>query len=141
MTNTVLFMTKDGKVGRWTAVVHLNFRAGSTFPIPVCTVSPRHWINKADTQYRTSRCNKVDAVRLQVEFTFTKGSERYVGCPCKDGIVWFTAVLLNSLFIYVFIRIQCLQFRKLIIINCGFSTKVSCHISTAGKKKELSKLN
>ena len=22
------------------AVVHLNFRAGSTFPVPVCTVSP-----------------------------------------------------------------------------------------------------
>ena len=32
------------------AVVHLNFRAGSTFPVPVCTVSPRHWVNKADTQ-------------------------------------------------------------------------------------------
>ena len=32
------------------AVVHLNFRAGSTFPVPVCTVSPGHWVNKADTQ-------------------------------------------------------------------------------------------
>ena len=31
-------------------------------------------VNKADTK-RTSRCNKVDAVKLQVEFTFTKGSE------------------------------------------------------------------
>ena len=31
-------------------VVHLNFRAGSTFPVPVCTVSPRHWLNKAGTQ-------------------------------------------------------------------------------------------
>jgi len=27
------------------AVVHLNFLAGSTFPIPVCTVSPGHWVN------------------------------------------------------------------------------------------------
>ena len=27
-----------------------DFRAGSTFPVPVCTVSPVHWINKADTQ-------------------------------------------------------------------------------------------
>ena len=26
------------------AVVHLNFRAGSTFPVPVCTVTPRHWV-------------------------------------------------------------------------------------------------
>ena len=32
------------------AVVHLNFRAGSTFPVPVCTVSPGHRVNKADTQ-------------------------------------------------------------------------------------------
>ena len=27
------------------AVVHLNFRAGSTFPVPVYTVSPGHWVN------------------------------------------------------------------------------------------------
>jgi len=32
------------------AVVHLNFRAGSTFPVPDCTVSPGHWVNEADTQ-------------------------------------------------------------------------------------------
>ena len=32
------------------AVVHFNFRAGSTFPVPVCTVSPGHWVNKVDTQ-------------------------------------------------------------------------------------------
>ena len=33
------------------AVLHLNFRAGTTFLVPVCTVSPGHWVNKADTQY------------------------------------------------------------------------------------------
>ena len=33
-----------------TAVVYLNFRAGSTFPVPVCTVSPGQWVNKADTK-------------------------------------------------------------------------------------------
>ena len=32
------------------AIAHLNFRAGSTFPVPVCTVLPGHWVNKADTQ-------------------------------------------------------------------------------------------
>ena len=32
------------------AVVHLNFRAGSTFPVPVCTVSPGQCVNEADTQ-------------------------------------------------------------------------------------------
>ena len=32
------------------AVVHLNFRAETTFPVLVCTVSPGHWVDKADTQ-------------------------------------------------------------------------------------------
>ena len=42
------------------AVVHLNFRAGSTFPVPVCTVpSSMDW---------TSRCNKDDAVRLYASY-------------------------------------------------------------------------
>ena len=45
------------------AVVHLNFRAWSTFPVPVCTVPPGHWVNK-QTLIRTSRCNKADTVRL-----------------------------------------------------------------------------
>ena len=31
-------------------VVYMNFRAGSTFPVPVCTVSPGHCVNEADTQ-------------------------------------------------------------------------------------------
>ena len=47
------------------AVVHFNFRAGSNFPVPVCTVSPGLWVNKAD---RTSRCNKVNAVRLDASY-------------------------------------------------------------------------
>ena len=32
------------------AVVHFYFRAGSTFPVPVCTVPHEHWVNKADNQ-------------------------------------------------------------------------------------------
>ena len=43
------------------AVEHLNFRAGSTFSVPVCPVSPGHLVNKAGN--KTSRCNKVDAAR------------------------------------------------------------------------------
>ena len=27
------------------AVLHLNFRAESTFPVPVCTVPHGHWLN------------------------------------------------------------------------------------------------
>ena len=30
--------------------VPLNLRAGSTFPVLVCTVSPGHWVNKAGTK-------------------------------------------------------------------------------------------
>ena len=40
----------EGQSESQAAVVHLNFQAGSTFPVPVCTVSPGHWVNKADTQ-------------------------------------------------------------------------------------------
>ena len=47
-------------------VVHLNFRAVSTFPVLVCTVPHGHWVNKADN--RTSRCNKVDVVRLYASY-------------------------------------------------------------------------
>ena len=32
-----------------TAVVHLNFQTGSTFPVLVCTVPSGHRVNKADT--------------------------------------------------------------------------------------------
>ena len=42
------------------AVVHLNFRAGSIFPVPVCIVP--------SSMDRTSLCNKVDAVRLYASY-------------------------------------------------------------------------
>ena len=42
------------------AVVQMNFRAGSTFPVPVCTVP--------SSMDRISRCNKVDAVRLYASY-------------------------------------------------------------------------
>ena len=32
------------------AFVHLNFPAGSTFPVPVCTVPHGHLVNQADNQ-------------------------------------------------------------------------------------------
>ena len=42
-----------------------NYYHRSTFAVLVCTVSPGHWVNEEDT----SRCNKVDAVRLRLNFT------------------------------------------------------------------------
>ena len=45
------------------AVVLLNFRSGSSFPVPVCTALHDIVLIKK-TFNRTSRYNKVDAVRL-----------------------------------------------------------------------------
>ena len=63
-TQKVLFLTTPRA-----AVVQLNFRAGSTFPVPVCTVP--------SSMDRTCRCNKVDAVRLyalyRLNLLFLKG--------------------------------------------------------------------
>ena len=53
-------IVKRFKRGELAAVVHLNFQVGSTFPVPVCTVP-----SSID---RTSRCNKVDAVRLYASY-------------------------------------------------------------------------
>ena len=44
----------------YAGIVHLNFSAGSTFPVPVFTVP--------SSMGRTSRCNKVDAVRLYASY-------------------------------------------------------------------------
>jgi len=44
----------------WAAVVYLNFRARSTFLVAVFTVP--------SSMARTSRCNKVDAVRLYASY-------------------------------------------------------------------------
>ena len=60
--NIYLFI--ENKVISQAAVVHLNFRAWSTFPVPVFTVSSGYWVNKA-ARY---------SIGLQVEFTYTEGS-------------------------------------------------------------------
>ena len=41
--------TKGKKNEAEGAVVQLNFRAGSTFTVPDCTISPGHRVNEADT--------------------------------------------------------------------------------------------
>ena len=54
------FLTKMTMYDSPAAVVHLNFRAGSTFSFPVCTVPC--------SMDRSSRWNKVDAVRLYASY-------------------------------------------------------------------------
>ena len=62
-------------VQSWAAVVHLNFRAGSTFPVPGCTVP--------SSMDRTSRCNKVDAVRLYASYRLNLLLLKGQSCVCS----------------------------------------------------------
>ena len=43
-------LMKGNKYMSQAAIVHLNLRAGSTFPVPVSTVPHGHWVKKADNQ-------------------------------------------------------------------------------------------
>ena len=72
------------------AEVHLNFRAGSTIPVPVCTVP--------SSMNRTSRCNKVDAVRLYASYRLNllllKGQRGACAkWPIKGAITGFPLIL------------------------------------------------
>ena len=49
-SNTAIAICKCNVHTRAADEVHMNLRAGSTFPVPVCTVPHGHWVNKADTQ-------------------------------------------------------------------------------------------
>ena len=95
--SALMFISSWYKVNTFSrpAVVHLNFRAGSTFPVPVVLYS---------SMDRTSRCNKVDTVRL------------YASCRLnlllpKGRICVFYLCLLFTAYFYV----PCLQ--ALIIFN------------------------
>ena len=60
---------------------------------------------------------------------FIKGTASLISSdpPCKDDNARFTTVPLKALSDQVYrIRYQCLKFQKLIIFNCGFSSKVTC---------------
>ena len=76
-------------------VVHLNFRAGgSIFPVPVCTVP-----NSMDM---TSRCNKIDAVRLYASYRLNllllEGQRCVFSClsSCSFVIIRFYLFYLES---------------------------------------------
>ena len=64
-------------------VVHLNFRAQLTFPVPVSTVP--------SSMDRTSRCYKIDAVRLYASYRLNLlllKEQRCVTCTCIS-IKWY----------------------------------------------------
>ena len=56
----------------------------------------------------------------------------------KDGNNWFTMVPLKALLIKYELDIK---FWKLVIFNCGFSTKVTCAFQLHENMKDLSQLN
>ena len=73
------------------AVVHLNFLAGSTFVL----YRPDIGLIK-QTLNRTSQCNNVDAVRHQVKFNVTKGTEvRVERWQCPVEVVPWNLYLVN----------------------------------------------
>ena len=47
MNIDIILNSSIKQVKSWAAIVHLNCRAGSTFPVRVFTVSPGHWVNNA----------------------------------------------------------------------------------------------
>ena len=55
------------------AWVHLNFRTGSTFPVPVCTVSPGHWVNKKQTLNRTTYSTRLTRSDFRLNLFLLKG--------------------------------------------------------------------
>ena len=60
LTNMYTYVHLYNKYISRAAVVYMNFRAGSTFSVLVCTVP--------SSMDRTSRCNKVGAVRLYASY-------------------------------------------------------------------------
>ena len=90
----------------WATVVHLNFRARSTFPIRVCTVP--------SSMDRTSLCNKIDAVRLYAAYLLILKGQRCViainrtSCHSLNGgsiiITFYSPVMEQkiNLFLHVF---------------------------------------
>ena len=65
------------------AVVYLNLRAGSTFPVPVCTVSPGHSIGLASATILT----RSDFIfHIGADLLLPKGQR----CVCNSHKLWFT---------------------------------------------------
>ena len=54
------------------AVVNLNFRAGSTLPVPVFTVPHGNWVNKAQTINMTGRCFRIDQSDFRLNLLLLK---------------------------------------------------------------------
>ena len=73
-------------------IVHLNFRAGSTFPVSVCTVP-----NSMD---RTSRCNNVDVVRLYASYMLNLLLLKKQRCVCLTPQMQYTFMK----FMYTFMK-------------------------------------
>ena len=70
---TTLYIYIDAKLSSRSlaAAVHLNFRAGSTFPVPVCTVSPGHWVTQ--TQFAHAGATKLTRSDFRMNSLLLKG--------------------------------------------------------------------
>ena len=80
------------------AVVHLNFRAGSTFPVQACTVP--------SSMDRTSQCSKVDAVRLYASYRLNLLLLKRQRCVNRKLDSFFVKLLNQLLNYYILGRIH-----------------------------------
>ena len=72
---------------KFKAVIHLNLRAGSTFPVPVCTVSPGLWVNIS-----RHSIGLADATRLtRLDFMLYIGADLLLPkgqrCVCRNNFI------------------------------------------------------
>jgi len=88
LSEIISFQEKGSKARA--AAVHLNFRAGSTFPVPVCAVSPGNWVNKADTQ-GLAGATRLTRSDFRLNLLLRKGQR------CVKGIVGILEVSVNML--------------------------------------------
>ena len=64
--------------------ITLNFRAGSTFPVPVCTASPGHWVQTLNSTIASA--TRLTQSDFRLNLLLMKG-QRYVRCQCEDKIL------------------------------------------------------
>ena len=75
---------KPDAVNTRAAIVRFNFRAGSNFPVPVCTVLHGNWVKKADNQ-QDYPVQQDCAVRLYASYRLNLLLLKRQRCVCMSA--------------------------------------------------------
>ena len=79
-------------------IVHFNFRAGSTFPVPVCTVPHLHWVNKSTGLAGATRLTRSDfMLHIGADLLLLKG-QRCVIINTIAMMIFYNLFYLYSVF-------------------------------------------